>query len=417
MFNRFRNQISNFTAFTALQVASQLIPIVTIPYFVRVLSIDGMGLLAIATAVALSASVLMDYAIQLSGTRFSASHAEDRVAISSYLNVSSFTKVIILLPILLMLTALGFILQPVGEHFWIFFWSLLAAATLCLFPQWLFQGLLAMPTAARILVSSRIVSVVLAALLVRGPEDVYIVPMTQAICGVGALVVVTSVLRKKFQITMTMPRSDSVRELLRENWSLFSATVWGAAYSHGAIIIMSTMLSHSSIGLFSIGQKISQAVVAMFNVSAQTAFPLFVRTRTSRSFREQVQYYMFGVILAATSSLLAIWIIRHAVYEFFAAQNSFAGVAIFEIWLVASFFTIISVSLNPIMVTLRSDDLMARIYRLLGLAFLGVAPLACAFAGGVGMAVTILIVEALIAGFCVVSVLVNLGKIARHNGS
>lgn len=84
-----------------------------------------------------------------------------------------------------------------------------------------------MPTAARILVSSRLVSVVLAALSVRGPEDVYIVPMTQAICGVAAPVVVASVLRTKFQITLTMPRSGPVRVLLRENWSLFSATVWG----------------------------------------------------------------------------------------------------------------------------------------------------------------------------------------------
>lgn len=417
MFNRFRNHISNFTAFTALQAAAQLIPIITIPYFVRVLGIDGMGVLAITTAAGLSASVLMDYAIQLSGTRFAASHAEDRDAISSYFNVSSFTKLIILMPIMLILTFLSVVLQSVGEHFWVFFWSLLAAATLCLFPQWLFQGLLAMPTAARILVTSRIVSVLLAALLVRGPKDVYIIPMTQAICGAGALVLVASVLSKKFQITLKMPCQSSIAKLLKENWSLFSATFWGAVYSHGAIIIMSTMLSHSAIGLFSIGQKISQAIVAMFNVSAQTAFPLFVRSRTSKNFRQQVLYYMFGVILAAGSSLIAIWIIRRPVYEFFAAQNSSVGVGIFEIWLAASFFTIISVSLNPIMVTLRFDGPMARVYRLLGLAFIGVAPLACAFAGGVGMAVTILITELLMAGFCAVSVLVTLGKIARHHGS
>lgn len=122
-------------------------------------------------------------------------------------------------------------------------------------------------------------------------------------------------------------------------------------------------------------------------------------------------------MLAFSSPLLAKWIIWHSVYEFFVAQNSSVGVAIFEIWLAASFFTIISVSLNPILVTLWFDDFTARIYRRLGLAFLGAAPLACAFAGGVGMAVTILIVEALIAGFSVVTVLIILGKMTRHHGS
>ncbi len=414
---RFRNQLANLTAFTILQAASYLIPVVTIPYFARTLGIAGMGQLAIAGAVALAAGVLMDYAIQLSGTRFAASHAEDHAAINQYLNATLMVKLAILLPIMLGLGVAGLSLAQVGAHFWVFFWSLMSAAMICLFPQWLFQGLLIMPLAARILVSCRVVAAVAAMLLVRSPADAYIVPMMQAIGGAIALVATAGMLRRRFGIVPGRPLPGRSRVLLRENWTLFSATAWGAAYSHGAIIIMSTMLSATSIGFYSIAQKISQAFVSMFNVAAQTGFPTFVRThgRDAPSFGRQVRFYMVVVVFAAAIALLAMFAVRDTLYVFFAGKHSGAGVQVFSLWLAASLFTIISVSLNPVMVVLRLDGQMARVYRYTGLTFLVAAPIACAYFGVLGMATATLITEGSMALFCAVSVTSGLRRIDRSD--
>ncbi len=54
-----------------------------------------MGQLAIAGAVALTSGVLMDYALQLSGTRFAAAYADDQAAINQYLNASLIVKLAI----------------------------------------------------------------------------------------------------------------------------------------------------------------------------------------------------------------------------------------------------------------------------------------------------------------------------------
>lgn len=415
MIVRFRTHLANLTAFTIIQAASYLIPVITIPYFARTLGIAGMGQLAIAGAVALGAGVLMDYAIQLSGTRFAASHIDDHVAIGRYLNTTTIVKLAILAPIFLSLCLSAFVFQQVGSHFWVFFWSLLSAVMLCLFPQWLFQGMLIMPLAARLIVTCRVGAAVLAMLLVRTPEDAFIVPATQAVAGAVALLAAARMLKRRYGITMTRSLPAEVKGLFSENWTLFSATAWGAVYAHGGVIIMSTMLSTTSIGFYSIAQKISQAFVSMFNVAAQTSFPSFVRShiRAPGKLGAQVRLYIAAVAVAAAMALLIMFALREHIYIFFSARHSDVGIMIFSIWLATSFFTIISVSLNPVMIVLRLDSSMAVVYRLVGLSFLIAAPIACIYFGVIGMASTMLVTEAAMALFCATSVLGGLNFIKR----
>lgn len=410
LFTRFRSQLDNLTAFTFLQAASYLIPVVTIPYFARVLGIAGMGVLAIANAAALVAGVVMDYAIQLSGTRFAARHSADFCAINSYLDTTTALKLAIAVPTLLAL-GVGVALVPqMADHFWVFFWAVLSATAMALFPQWLFQGLMAMPLAARILVTCRVIAAVTALALVRAPDDIYMVPLTQAVSGMAALAVAVVMLRRRYDIRTGRQSARltlaSGRKLLADNWKLFSATAWGATYTHGAVIIMSTMLPATSIGYFSIAQKISQALISMFNVVAQTAFPTFVRmhSRAERRFSRRVGAYITVVLVAAVGVLGTMFLLRTELYSFFAGERNQTGVLIFSLWLVTSLFVIFSVSLNPMMVVLGLDGLLARVYRLTGIAFLVAAPFACAHFGAIGMTFATMTVEGAIALFFAVCV-------------
>lgn len=411
---RFRNHIANLTAFTILQAASYLIPVVTIPYFARTLGIAGMGQLAIAGAVALAAGVVMDFAIQLSGTRFAAAHADDPGALGGYLKASIAVKLALMVPMFVALVIGGLFVPALTQHFWVFFWSLASAATICLFPQWLFQGLLVMPLAARILVTCRVGAAAAAMLMVRAPGDLFVVPMTQAIGGMIALVVTGRLLKRRFGIAPGRPAKGAARALARENRTLFSATAWGAAYTHGGVIIMSMLLPAVSIGYYSIAQKISQAFVSMFNVAAQTGFPTFVRShaRANSMFARQVTIYMAVVLAVSATALLVMLALREPIYHFFAGERSALGAQVFVLWLVASLFTIASVSLNPVMVVLRLDASMARVYRLTGLTFLVAAPIACAWFGILGMAGATLVTEGFMAFFCAASVMIALRRTA-----
>lgn len=402
LFLLLRRHLANFTAFTALQAASYLIPIATIPYFARTLTIAGIGQIAIAGAVGLAAGVLMDYGVILSGTRFAAKNEHDPSALNDYLDATSTLKILLLLPIMAGLLVAALVLPAVSEHFWIYFWSLVSSAAMCFFPQWLFQGLLIIPVSARILVSTRVMAAVAGLLLVRSPADAFVVPMTQAIGGIVALGAAAVSLRRRYGIRIRHGRRPALSALVRDNWKLFSATAWGATHTHGSIILMGILLSTTSIGFYSIAQRISQAFVSMFNIAAQTGFPSFVRAyaRQATSFGTSVRLYLVIVSVGAAICLIGMFLLRSPLYGFFSGQQSKLGLTIFSIWLFASFFTVISVSLNPIMVALNLDSRMASVYRITGIGFLVLAPICSAYLGAIGVALATLFPECFMAIFC-----------------
>jgi PST family polysaccharide transporter len=379
-----------------------LVPIVTVPYFARTLGIAGIGQIAVAGAVGLAASVLMDYGITLSGTRFAAKKVSDGEALSQYLSTTSILKLLIFVPLSVAILASALFVSTVAAHFWVFFWSIVSAGCLVLFPQWLFQGLLIVPASARILVSTRVLSAVSAIMLVRTPADTYIVPMTQALGGIIALVAAAMVLRRSFAIRFQKPTRADFDGLLRENWKLFTATAWGGVHTHGSIIIMGALLSPTSIGFYSIAQRISQAFVSVFNIAAQTVFPSFVRAyaRQSDAVDRQTKTYVGLAAACAFLCLTALFILREPIYYFFSGERSALGIAVFSIWIFASFFTVISVSLNPIMVAMNFDGPLARVYRFTGLAFLIGAPIGSLYLDAVGVALATLIPECVMAIYC-----------------
>jgi PST family polysaccharide transporter len=389
-FGAFRLHLSNFSAFTAIQVVSYLIPLVTIPYFARVLTISGMGQLAIANAAGLAGGVIMDYGILQSGTRYAAKHSTDRRMLNQYLTITSFLKILIFSGIILTFAIVAIAVPQVKLHFWVYFWALFSAAISCLFPLWLFQGLLIVPKAAKILVATRFLAAGAAISLIRSPSDTYIVPMTQSLAALISLILAANLINRSLSFRLVRVTVVEIQALAHDNWKLFSATTWGIIHTYGSIIIIGVMLPTQSVGFYSIAERISQAFVSFFNIAAQTTFPTLVRrfARSDERFSSTIKVYLLAVTVISLLALSVAFLARSHIYYFFAGQGSVAGLTVFTIWLFASFFTVICVTLTPVMIAMNRDSNLASIYRFTGITFLITAPFLVYFYGVVGMAVT-----------------------------
>ncbi len=402
----FRLYLSNFSAFSAIQAVSYLIPIITVPYFARVLTIAGLGQIAVANAVAMAGGVIIDYGILQSGARYAASHGSEPEALNRYLIATSALKTLLFTGIAAVFCLAALVVPQVREHFVVYLWSIASAGTAALFPLWLFQGLLIVPKAARILVTTRFLAAGSAFALIRSPADTYVVPMTQAIAALIALIAAGMLFRRSLPLRSNGTAKADIKILLRDNWKLFSATAWGIVHAYGTIIIIGVMLPAQSVGFYSIAERISQAFVSLFNIAAQTLFPTLVRrfARGDEGFARMVKMYLLSVAGISALMLGVIFFMRETVYSFFAGQHNAAGITIFTIWLFASFFTVICVSLSPVMVAMHRDRSLASIYRFTGLTFLVLAPVLVRAYGVVGMAFAALFPQLFMGLYFVVTV-------------
>lgn len=414
----FRLHLTNFSAFTAIQAVSYLIPLATIPYFARVLTISGMGQIAIASAVGLAGGVLMDYGVLQSGARYAAINSSDSQALNRYLIASTALKLLLLSGLFSAFLIGTLVVPAIRENVWVYFWALISAATTSLFPIWLYQGLLIVPKAARILVTTRFLAAGASVALIRSPADTYVVPMTQAITGCISLFAAGIYFRRLLPLRLSGTVLADAKRMLVDNWNLFSATKWGIVHAYGSIFIVGIMLPLQSVGFYSIAEKISQAFVSIFNIGAQTAFPTFVRrfAKNLDDFASSVKLYLITVSIISFVMLVLLFIGRYEIYSFFAGEKNTEGVTVFTIWLFASFFTVTSVSLTPIMVAMHRDDSLASIYRFTGLTFLVGAPLLVYFYGVIGMALAAFYPQSFIAIYLLVAVKRSL-KVSALSGS
>lgn len=403
---RFRLQAENFSAFTAIQAASYLIPIFTIPYFARVLTIDGMGQIAIASAIGLSAGVFMDYGVLQSGARYAAKNSSNLEALNNYLVVSTSLKLSIFAALMSVFFISFLFFSEVQNNFWVYFWAMISAATTSLFPIWLYQGLLIVPKAARILVATRFFAAGLSIFLIRSPDDTYVVPMAQSLVGLIALLAAGKYFHQILPLKSSPTVLNDMKEMIFDNWKLFSATKWGIIHVYGSTIIVAIMLPIQSVGLYSIAEKLSQAFVSIFNIGAQTSFPGFVKRFSSErdGFEKSIRIYIMIISIISFLTLALAFTIRNEIYVFFAGKTSSEGVNIFSVWLFSSFFTVISVSLTPVMVAMHQDSSLAKIYRFTGLTFLVVAPIMVHLYGAMGMAIAALYPQSFMAVYLIVAV-------------
>jgi PST family polysaccharide transporter len=134
-----RTIIKNITSLFSIRVAGYIVPLITLPYLVRVLEPEGYGTLGFSLAIVQYFIIAVNFGFDLSATQKIAQSENDRAKISViYWNIISVRLIIAILGlfVVFILSSLSSSVEIILPILLCAYFSVFGAA---LFPQWLFQ--------------------------------------------------------------------------------------------------------------------------------------------------------------------------------------------------------------------------------------------------------------------------------------
>ena len=169
--------LHNFFSLVLLQGANYILPLIILPYLVRVLGAEKFGLVMFAQSFAVFFNVFVDFGFNISGTREISLARENKVkvgAIFSAIMIIKLGLLIVAFSLLFLITNLFTRFSIDAEIYLLSFGVVIGQA---LFPIWFFQGVEKMKIVTFVNILSKVIFTVLVFFLINTELDYHKVPI------------------------------------------------------------------------------------------------------------------------------------------------------------------------------------------------------------------------------------------------
>jgi PST family polysaccharide transporter len=255
-----------------LQLFNTLVPLLTLPYIIRILGSEQYGVFAYALNIVGYFLVFVEYGFNLSGSR-KVVMAKDKPEIEKIYSSIMICKLVLCIGSLLLLLLIGKIIGVNEKLLYSMLILYLMVIGLALQQTWLFQGLQNMKFITIINVISRTSSVLAIFLFIKTQNQVYLYCFLYAITFLLNGIISIIIVSRNFKLRFKKVNRDAIYEEFRDGWDIFITNAMSKIFSGFGITILGLVSTQSNVGIYSAMQKIPTALALLYYPIGQAIYP------------------------------------------------------------------------------------------------------------------------------------------------
>ncbi|WP_165771958.1 oligosaccharide flippase family protein [Niveispirillum lacus] len=265
-------------ALFAIQGLHYLIPLLTIPFLMRVLGLDRWGQVALLITFGQLALILLDYGLHISATQAAARRLGDARGLAALVGAVTLAKLLVAaagLPLILMAAGL---IDHVGEDRSLLVWALAATLVQAHDPLWYFLATNQANKIAGLTVAARLAAVGVMLITIRGPDDAWIYFASQLAAWLMVSVISFGFIQRQTGLSWRDLRGG--RALLYEGRSIFQLYAGSSSFDYLVPLVLGVVAGPTSVGLFVGAEKLARAAASLLTPFRNALFPQMSRLLT-----------------------------------------------------------------------------------------------------------------------------------------
>lgn len=264
--------VKNIFSLSGIQVINYIIPVLIVPYIVRIIGPSSYGLINFAQGITAYFIIIVNYSYDLSATREVSLNRNNKDKLSEIFSSVLFSKIILFLVTSLIYFPLICLIPRLKTHFILFLFSYLIIVGNILLPIWLFQGLEKLSRLSIFYFLVKLLYALLILTLIRDAKDYILIPLilsiSQLVVGFTAFLYAIKI----FKVSLIFINKNQIKKSLTNGWNLFLSSISTNIYASSNIVILGLFSSNLNVGYFSAASKIIIVIQSLLLVPMNQSF-------------------------------------------------------------------------------------------------------------------------------------------------
>lgn len=387
--------LSNFFSLGLLQMANFILPLISLPYLIRVLGVELFGLITFATSLVMYFIVITDYGFNLSATREVSLNRDSKKELQRIYSSVIIIKLSLALVCLIILSIITISFEKFSSHILLYYLTFGMVIGQILLPTWFFQGVEEMKYITILNVLSKSLFLIMIFIFVNTKDDYYLVPVFTSLGFIISGLIAQFIVFYRYKLRFVLPSINDIKRFLYDGYYIFLSRVSVLLYTSSNIFLLGLFTTNIVVGYYSIAEKIVSAINSLGSVINQAAFPYLTkiwgkdRIEYFDKFRKFLKLETFVLILAAVLLMFLaktlILILSNEVVDL--------SINIVRILSITVLLIPLGGMLTQNLVVQEENRLISKITMLTTVLNIILATVMISFFGAYGLAITVVVVQ------------------------
>lgn len=301
--------VKNILSLSGLEMVNKLIPVLVLPYVVRVIGVENYGIVNWAQALVLYFTLTVNYGFDFSATREISSNRFNNKRLSVIFNKVVFSKILLFVFCTIVYSVLLLLIPKIRDHYVLFILTYLVNIGHIFFPTWMLQGTENLTTFAVYNLIIKIIANLFLLFFLREESQFYLIPAFLSLGHIIIGIIAFAYCIKYYNLIIRLPRINTLFSVINKDKYIFFSTISNDLIVTGNILVLGFLSTDRSVGLFSAVSKIIIVLINLFFTPITQAFFPKLAYDIKENFKKGwLQVQKLALVMGTFSLMLSVFI-------------------------------------------------------------------------------------------------------------